>query len=164
MIAIPIQSKTYGEKIFFIDGEDLEKIKGYKWIPRRYKNKSIFYINTYTKENNSLLLHRLIMDFPEGMVVDHIDGNPLNNQKSNLRVCSKAQNTRNRKKPSTGLTSKYKGVHLFKRDNKYIAKIGINDLRKYLGIYDNESDAAIAYNEAAIKYHGEFARLNIIEE
>jgi len=162
MIAIPIQSETYGEKLFFIDGEDFEKVNQYKWGLKFSKDK--FYIHRtmgYKENKSSQSLHRYITGCPSGMVVDHIDGNPLNNCRSNLRICSNAENMRNRKKNING-TSKYKGVSFHKRDKVFMACIRLDNKLFHLGYFKDEKDAAEAYNKAAIKYHGEFARLNII--
>lgn len=104
-------------------------------------------------------MHRIILNPPRGMFSDHIDGNPLNNQRENLRICNHNQNNFNvgiRKDNKSG----FKGVRF--RDNRWTSRIRINNKEYHLGSFLNKIEAAIAYNEAAIKYHGEFARLNII--
>ena len=104
-------------------------------------------------------LHRDILGNPEGKVVDHINGNKLDNRKYNLRVCSIKENIRN-SKPKEG-TSKYKGVHWDKSRNKWVSSIKVDREGKYLGRFNKEIDAAKAYDVAAEKYFGEFARLNL---
>lgn len=165
MIAIPINSPKYGLKYFFIDGEDFVKVKKYTWWLNYSKHTDSFYIDSEYKDNKKRIkvkLHRYLVDCPEGMVVDHIDGNTLNNCRSNLRICKLSENSRNRK--DTSSSSVYKGVFLIKRDNVYTAAIRYENNLIYLGRFKNEANAAKAYNEAAIKYFGEFARLNVIEE
>ena len=95
-------------------------------------------------------------------IVDHIDGNKLNNCVSNLRWASNSENGMNRK-PQRNKFSKYKGVYFNKHHNKWCARIMSNDKRKHLGYYDDEKEAAAKYNEAAIEYFCEFAHLNKIE-
>jgi len=163
MIAIPVKSEKYGLKHFFIDGEDFEKVDKYKWGLKPCRD--IFYLHRtfgYKENKTSQSLHRYIMDCPPGMVVDHIDGNPLNNCRSNLRICLQSDNMKNRKNNING-TSKYKGVSFHKRDKVFIASIRVNTKLIHIGNFKNETEAAKAYNESAIKLHGEFARLNIIE-
>lgn len=104
-------------------------------------------------------MHRLIMGFPEGKYVDHINGNSLDNRKSNLRVCTNSENQRNRYKTIRN-TSGYKGVRLNTKRNKYDAEIGHHGKHYYLGTFLNPVDAAKAYDEMARKLHGEFAVLN----
>lgn len=107
-------------------------------------------------------IHKLIMDTPEGFVVDHKNRNGLDNRKENLRVCTSAENSRNRI-ANKGNRFGYKGVaEAF--NGKYIAQIGFDGKKYYGGTFDTVIEAAIAYNNLAIKYHGEFARLNEIPE
>lgn len=103
------------------------------------------------------LMHRLIMSNPKGSQVDHRDTNKLNNQCSNLRVATASQNRMNVPIKSNN-TSGYKGVCWDKSKNKWQAGIGLSGKNIFLGRFDKIEDAALAYREAAVKYHGEFAR------
>ena len=106
-------------------------------------------------------MHALIMQSEKGQQIDHQDGNGLNNQKSNLRFCTQSQNSANRE--ANGI-SKYLGVDCDNRcDKKWRARINVNYKRKCLGYFKTQEEAALEYNKAAIQYHGEFAKLNIID-
>lgn len=111
-------------------------------------------------------LHRLIMSCPEGMVVDHINGDTLDNRRSNLRVCTRKQNQYNQKKHKGRRHSQYKGVTFRKNliSKPWEAFIYKDYKSRRLGYFETEKLAAQAYNSAAIQAYGEFARLNIIEE
>jgi hypothetical protein len=101
-------------------------------------------------------LHRIIMGATGNVEVDHRDGNGLNNLRSNLRLATNAQNAKNR--ISTVGASRYKGVSIFGK--RWRAKIESDGVRFSLGIYNTQEEAARVYDAAAIRLHGEFARLN----
>lgn len=108
----------------------------------------------------TIFLHRLIMNCPKDFFIDHINHNKLDNRKINLRICSFEQNQWNSsidKRNTTG----HKGIN--KRGEKWGAKIGFNKKRIWLGSFDTKKQAILAYNEAAKKYHGEYAYLNDIK-
>lgn len=115
------------------------------------------------KDGSMVFMHRVVFKALEGMIIDHIDGNGLNNQKSNLRVATVSQNSANCMKRK-GLTSKHKGVCLNPNGKNWRAAISVNKKTIYLGTFDNEDEAGHAYNKAAIAAFGEFARLNPIGE
>ena len=149
-----------GKKDLFAlcDDDDYEKLSLFKWyaIP---SGRSIYAVmirwNKETRKTENTYMHRMVMNPSKNQFVDHIDHDCLNNQKSNLRICTHRENIRNRR-PMIG---KYLGV--YKNGNeKYNAYIHTDDKRIYLGRYSNEEDAALAYNNAAIKHYGEFANLN----
>jgi hypothetical protein len=104
-------------------------------------------------------MHREIMKTPPGMVCDHVDGNGLNNLPWNMRNCRHADNVHNLSKAARG-TSIYKGVWRDKKTGKYHAKICHGDRCYRLGTFDDEADAARAYDRKAVELFGEFARLN----
>lgn len=138
-----------------IDIDDIEKIKKYKWHAINNRNKN-FYVETSNKEISNRLLHRFIMDAPEGMVVDHINRNPLDNRKCNLRICTNTQNMENcdmRKNNTSGC----KGVYWAKDKNKWTVQIGLNGKTKYIGRFNNYEDAVKARIEAVEKYYGKFS-------
>jgi len=101
-------------------------------------------------------LHRILMNAPPNMEVDHIDRDKLNNRLSNLRLCTRKQNLRNRSKLKNNSTG-FKGVDFTKETKNYRARIMADNKRIYLGNFKNAAEAGAAYEKAAKKYHGEFA-------
>jgi hypothetical protein len=112
--------------------------------------------------NRGVLMHRVIMglQFSDKEIVDHVNGNSLDNRRSNLRICNIQENSFNKKK-THGTNSVFRGVCAMKgRVNSWVAHIGVNHQKIYLGYFNDELRAAQAYDEAAKKYHGKFAKLN----
>jgi hypothetical protein len=144
-----------------VDDEDFEYLNQFKWYA--HKDSATYYAMR-KKNRKDVRMHRVILGITEPKVFgDHIDHNGLNNQRSNLRIATPAQNQRN-KASRKGSSSKYLGVANYPKKNKpWGATISSNNKHYHLGHFAKEEDAARAYNEAAIKYHGEFANLNSIE-
>lgn len=148
-----------------VDDSDYGWLNQWKWTA--YENHGNYYAHrtVYSKvRQQKIKLHRLIMNTPKGMQVDHRDHNGLNCQRHNMRNCTQSQNQMN--KTAWG-RSQYLGVHFscYKQDGKlyeYIkASITINHKQiKLKGHFKTEEDAARAYDEAAKIHHGEFANLN----
>ena len=142
-------------KVALVDDEDFEYLNQWKWRC----------LNGYAKRNDPIgngkykdvAMQNQIMKPPPGFVVDHADNNKLNNQKSNLRICTYSQNLANRKIFSTNTTG-YKGVSIDKKckHRKWYAQIKC----KVIGYFDNPIDAARAYDAKALEMYGDFARLN----
>lgn len=156
-----IEIKLFSGEMALIDDEDHPLIlKFKKWYLNRSGKKR--YANAYIPkvDYSIILMHRLIMKAKDGEYIDHINGNGLDNRKKNLRFCTQAQNIINSRKRK-GCTSKYKGVDYMKSRNKWRARIAVNKIRIKLGEFKNEADAAMAYDNAALKYYGKFAKLNI---
>jgi hypothetical protein len=151
-------------KVAIVDDDDFEYLNQWKWFANKMKGK--FYVGrSITVSKNKKIrisMHRFIMKPEKCMVIDHLDGNPLNNQKNNLRICTRAENMRNYKLPVNN-TSGFKGVYWHKITSKWMAYICFNNKIFHLGLFHVLKDAARAYNAAALKYHGEFANLNIID-
>lgn len=158
-----IKSKTHGDKILYYDEEDQVVVLGYRWSLNKRGN--TFYAIAKTggrKNHKEYKLHRLIMQVVDPNIkVDHIDHNGLNNTRVNLRIVSHSQNMYNSAVSKNNKTG-YKGVHFHKKRNKYVAIISCSGNAEHLGLFNSASEAALAYNEAATKYFGEYAFLNII--
>lgn len=144
-------------KYTLVDDEDYRSLCGYKW--RYFANKS-GNVYVYTSLNNrTIYMHREIMKTPPNMQVDHRNHNGFDNRKSNLRNCTGGQNNANSiKKPNT--SSRWRGICFIKTTKKWMAKIQSNKKVTYIGIFEKEKDAAMAWDKYARKLHGEFARLN----
>lgn len=104
-------------------------------------------------------MHEFLLDIPPGFEVDHINGNSLDNRRGNLRVCTHRQNNCNRKGHRADQYG-YKGLHWYKRCQCWTAQITVDGQKIHLGYFHSKLDAAAAYDKAAIKYFGEFARIN----
>lgn len=133
-----------------IDLEDVDKVKEYKW------HISHGYVRSTTA---NMFLHRLVMDCPEEMVIDHINHDTLDNRKSNLRVCTKQQNNMNKSFMSNN-TSGYIGVHWANREKKWISKIIYKGKEIHLGYFNIKEDAIQARINAEIEYFGEYRNIN----
>lgn len=154
---IKLGGKYGKDKFAIVDDEDFEKVNQLKWcLDKRYARHNI-----NTPVYSHLLMHRFVINVPKGMETDHINGNRLDNRKSNLRIVTHQQNLWNTRK-SINLSSMYKGVCFKKDHKKYKARITYNYRVYELGYFDKEEDAAIAYNQAAKEYFGEYAKLNKI--
>ena len=144
-------------KLALVDDEDYYKLIIYKWTALKAKNG-----RWYATRFDGLAytyMHAEIMKTKYGEDVDHRNHDGLDNQRHNMRVCTRSQNHANRRK-LTPASSKFKGVCYHKATNRWRAYIKKDYVQRYLGIYNTETDAALAYNEAAIKLFGEFALIN----
>lgn len=162
---LTIKSKKHGEIKFLIDDEDYDKIKMYTWTLNYQVSVGNFYIVAAKMKKRKMYyyrLHRLIMDCPNNLSVDHINHNTLDNRKCNLRICTQSENSRNTRKQTRNKTSIYKGVYFDKKLNKFRVQIMLYYKHIHIGLFDTQDKAAIAYNMAALKYFGEFAKLNNI--
>ena len=157
---IPLSRGKYA----IVDPEDYERLSKYKW--HIVGGASTYYAARNTGQRIGekrivIKMHREILRVPDGMFVDHINHNGLNNRKANLRHATQAQNARNRRKGHRGnFHSKYKGLTWYRREKRWAVRIMVDCKSKFIGYFDNEIDAAKAYDQAAMKYHGEFASLN----
>ena len=144
--------------IALVDDKDFQEVSMYSW----YLLKGGYAARTGSRpgEPHTILLHHVVTDTDYKYIVDHINGNSLDNQKGNLRAVTIQQNNFNRAKCKNKKSSKYKGVCWSKHKNLWVASIKINKKSIRLGYFNFEIDAATAYNEKAKVLFGEYARLN----
>lgn len=158
MKTITIISKTHGTHEVMVDDEDYDRVIKIKWHIRKERN--VFYVAS-TILRKSILMHRFILGVTDPKIqVDHKDRDGRNNQRFNIRLCTNSQNQMNKKAKGA---SKYLGVSIARIREKYIYWVGaihVNGKYIRLGYFKVEEDAAKAYDEAAKKYHGEWANLN----
>lgn len=138
-----------------IDNDDFDKIKQFEWKINKGGH-AVAYCRSLKKR---VFMHRIINRTPYGMDTDHINQNPLDNRKCNLRTATRSENVQNKNKFIKG-HSVYKGVTKDKKS--WIARIGYNNKKLYIGRYKTEKDAAIAYNQKALALFGCNAYINNI--
>lgn len=154
-----------------VDDIDYEKVSAHKWSAQvmRKKDGSVrtVYAVRGAKNDRGLwrlqLLHRFISGAISPMCVDHIDGDGLNNIRSNLRICTQAENAMN-VRPVHGASSKYKGVSRIKSSGRWRAYIKKHGKHMFIGSFGSEREAAFAYNAKAIEMFGQYAKLNVLHE
>ncbi|MHC4889112.1 MAG: HNH endonuclease, partial [Planctomycetota bacterium] len=146
-------------KFAIVDVEDYDWLIQYKWHACKCKN--TFYAGR-VEGGKTIRMHREIMRAPKGLVCDHINHNGLDNRKSNLRLCTNAQNCYNQRASASG-TSKYKGVSWHKCSSKWSARIRCDGKFYNLGDFDDQMEAAMVYDDKAVELFDEFACLNFPE-
>ena len=161
------QIKLTQGKFALVDDSDYEELSKFKWCA--VKGRHTFYATGKYKclsdgKRHKIYMHRQIMNTSRGIQTDHQNSNGLDNQRSNLRICTHSQNIRNQHKDFKETSSKYKGVYFKKSLGKWVTQIGQNFERIYLGCFSNEVDAALAYDKKAKELFGEYAYLNFQEK
>ena len=150
---IPLGNGSYA----YVDAADYEWLCQWAWHA---------YSDGYAarcENGKKIYMHRQIMQPPKGAMVDHSDGNRANNCRSNLRVCTGAENMRNRRKP-VGSSSRFKGVGYSERRRKWFARISFENELIGLGWFTDEEEAARAYDRKAVELFGPYARVNFPRE
>lgn len=157
MKSIPLTKNQFA----IVDDQDYEYLIQWKWYATM--GNAGYYAKRASRKSGKqfdVLMARVILGVTDSKIfVDHKNQNTLDNRRENLRICSNAQNTCNRRS-AKGSTSKYLGVSFFKKLRKWKAQTQKHGKRIYLGLFDKEEDAAKAYDTAAKQYHGEYANLN----
>jgi hypothetical protein len=151
-------------KIALVDDEDYEYLNQWKWYAAKaphtfYAARGVNRKGKWTSEK----MHRVLFDIPAGKEIDHINHNGLDNRRSNLRIVTTQQNSLN---VSAFGSSRYLGVCVYEKNgHRYIvAHIKHNGKNIHIGHFPTEEAAALAYNELAARYHGEYANLNKLTE
>lgn len=137
-----------GDKTF-VDAKDFDFLNRYKWQLNKNPHKKA-YVDRRISEGKKrwrIFLHHAVIGYPlHGLQIDHIDGNGLNNTRENLRIVTPRENCANNK-TKINKTSKYIGVYWYRKFKKWSADIWVNHKKEFLGYYDNEIDAHLAYQE-----------------
>lgn len=151
---IPLTQGKYA----IVDPEDYELVSQFRWTAQN-NNGYGWYArrSTHKYPAEHMLLHRFLMNPPTDKVIDHINGNGLDNRRINLRVCTQGENNYNSR--DTTSRSRFKGVTWHKHTGKWQARISFGCRQTYLGIFATEEEAYAAYCAASAKYHGEFGRI-----
>ena len=145
-----------------VDTTDYEWLSAYRWFACEGRGDRCYAATSIRAK--VVFMHRFIMQASEGKIVDHIDGNGLNNRRGNLRLCTRLENARNLR-PRKGTSSSFAGVYQRRGvPEKWYAAVEAGDEKVYLGPFDDEIEAARARDRKARQLHGEFAYLNFPEE
>ena len=145
-----------------VDECDFERLNRHKWQVnvRNGRPRQAGRTERRNQKSRYLTMHRVIMNPPKHMIVDHINRNPLDNRRANLRLSTPQQNSWNRSCPRNSKGSKYTGVSLDRDGQKWRVRIVIDGESRFLGYYDDEKAAAMAFDKAARKHRGQFAFQN----
>ena len=140
---------------FIIDSEDYCLVSKYRWV----SNRSGYFLASTGERNSHVFLHRMVIEPPDDMFVDHIDGNKSNCRKSNLRICSQTDNNRNVGVKSNNRCG-YKGVYWASDRGKWRTEITVDRKHIHIGSFETAEEAARAYDKCALFYFGEYAKTN----
>lgn len=116
-----------------------------------------------TNRRNPLAMHRVILNPPKGLDVDHVNGDKFDNRRSNLRLATRSENCANKKIRSDNKTG-FKGVFWISTKNRFVVEVEKQGVKKYVGAFKCKYDAATAYNFAAFEIFGVFAKTNYVQQ
>jgi hypothetical protein len=159
--AIILERRNGDKYEAFIDTVDYPMVQHLRWWVVLPRGGGFYAQSRIPGTRNQFFLHQLLSGITD---CDHRDRNGLNNRRSNLRPATRQQQQANHKKHADGVTSKFRGVSLFKESRKFRAAITVSEKSIHLGLFEDEVEAARAYNKAATQYFGEFANLNDVPD
>ncbi len=150
-------------KFALVDAEDFAAVSLWSWCAIKGRKGVSWYAHANTEKAGGgrryVKMHRYVLQPLAGLEIDHVDGDGLNNRRSNLRISTRQENSRNVPRHRDG-SSRFKGVSWYRRDSCWRSCITVNDRQIHLGYFQDEAEAAAAYDAAAVRLFGEFARLN----
>jgi hypothetical protein len=151
--------KLTKSKFALVDNSDFEELNKYKWYCFKYGN--TYYAmrssNRIKGKQTVIKMHRFLMNPLKGQQIDHVDGNGLNNQRKNLRICNHSENQRNKKIYKSNISG-FKGVSWNKNANKWQSFIRVDSKRIHLGYFKSKLSAFETYCKASVEFHGKFSR------
>lgn len=146
---------TRGE-VTIVDDDNYEELCQYKWyLMDGFAGRTV----TENKKRTTVYMHRVVADAPKGVSVYHLNGNKLDNRRENL-LLEKGSARMHQRKKNVAHSSKYRGVYWAKEKKIWIAEIKVNKKHLRLGYFEDEKEAAIAYDTAAYQYYGPLAQTN----
>lgn len=157
MKKIDVSTPKFPNTFALVDDQDFDFLSQWKWY--RHGDGRKGYVQR-RESGRTISMHRVILGATDGEFVDHRDGDGLNNQRSNLRICNLRDNARNIRKTSNRKSSRFLGVHFDRARKAFVGQVRVMRKLVWFGRFQAEEEAAIARDAAAILHHGEFASLN----
>lgn len=151
---------TNSSRCAIVDDDQFDLVNGKPWYVDCRGN--IAYGDRTSGKSVPVLMVSILYPCAPGLVRDHINHNRFDNRSCNIRICTRAENCRNMLPWKKAKTSRFKGVSWHRAASKWNATIKFQRQRIYLGLFESEEDAAMAYNSAALHYFGQFAHLNVL--